>query len=61
MILDWSFTQLSDYVDAVKSFFANLYNWLTFAFNLLPPPFNAIALSFVAIIIAIAVVKVIRG
>jgi len=60
-MLLFSFTQLSDYVDSVKTFFANIYNWITFAFNLLPAPFNVIALSFVSIIIAIAIVKMIRG
>lgn len=60
MIL-FSFSELSEYVDAVKGFFSSVYDFIVFGFNLLPSPFNTIALSFVTIIIAIVIVKTIRG
>ena len=61
MILSFSFTQLGDYVNAVIGFFASIWDFIEFAFNLLPEPFKTISLSFMTIIIAIIIVKTIRG
>lgn len=60
MIL-FEFSDLQTYIDQVKDFFTNVYNIFMIAFGFLPSPFDKIALGFCVVIIAIIIIKVIRG
>lgn len=60
MIL-FEFSDLNTYIEQIKNFFTNIYNVFMIAFGFLPSPFDKIALGFCVIIIALLIIKVIRG
>lgn len=61
MMVLFEFKDLQTYINQVKDFFTNIYNLLMMVFGFLPEPFDKIALGFCVIIIAILIIKVLRG
>lgn len=57
----FEFHDILTYVGQIKDFFTNIYNVLMIVFGFLPSPFDKIALGFCVVIIALLIVKVIRG
>lgn len=60
MIL-FEFSDINTYIEQIKNFFTNIYNVFMIAFGFLPSPFDKIALGFCVVIIALLIIKVIRG
>lgn len=60
-MLLFEFSDLQNYIDNIKNFFTNIYNIFMLVFGILPSPFDKIALGFCVVIIAILIIKVIRG
>lgn len=55
------FEDIANYIEAIKNFFASIYDLIMIAFSFLPEPLDKIAISFVVIFIAVLIVKIIRG
>lgn len=50
-----------DYVNQLKDFIVNFFSFFYSAFDIFPSPINTIMRGFFLIIIAILVIKVVRG
>lgn len=56
----FEFSDIADYYNAVKSFLGGLYNYVVSSFNVLPQPFSTMAISFVLVIMAIIILKILK-
>lgn len=56
----FEFSDIADYYTAVKNFLGGLYDYIIGSFNVLPQPFSTMALSFVLVIMAIIILKILK-
>lgn len=56
----FEFSDIADYYAAVKSFLGGLYDYIINSFNVLPQPFSTMAISFVLVIMAIIILKILK-